>query len=239
MRAQSNQKAKVRGPRQNSRKPHVTGGSAVATFTQEDPRKYKMVYFKDILPPSLVTKLKYIVARPLINVGINTASIQLNANGIFDVDPSLGSTAVPGFVEWTALFKKYRVVRVKSTCTFVNRESFPVLINLGFDRIFYSANAKVIGYFAGAMQKRKILQASPGPGVTLSMTQTAMSMIGDLEGESSANWSGDSGANPSNLFHTSIAATCSNIGAVFVLGLVMEWTCEFDVEFYQPRNLSS
>jgi hypothetical protein len=210
----------------------------VATYNTHSKGMSNIVYFKDIVPPSLVTKLKYIVSRILNNAGFNTASIQLNANGVFDVDPSLASTAVPGFAEYATLYNKYRVKKVRSTCTFVNREAFPVIINLGFDRDFYSANSKTQASFESENQKTMILPANQsGSPITLRMVRTDAQMIGDLEAEGSANWANFVTGNPASLFFTSIAASVANLGAVFVLGLVVRWEVEFDVEFYDAKHL--
>lgn len=233
---------KVRGPRQNSRKPRGTAGSGVAIVPIGTNANAKLVLFKNIIPPSLVTRLRYIVNRNINNAGIQAASIQLNANGVYDVDPSLASTAVPGFNEFAALYQKYRVLKVKTSCTFVNREAFPILCNLGFDRSFYAANAKVLAFYESENQKTQILpsaQSSVGPSNTLSMSKTSMEMIGDMEGEGSANWANFVNGNPASLYYCSIAISGQNIGAALVLGAVVRWETEFDVEFYLPKNLNA
>lgn len=206
--------------------------------THSKGNETKLILFKDITPPSLVTKLKYIVNRQLSNVGFNTASIQLNANGVYDVDPSLASTAVPGFNEFATLYNKYRVKKVRSTCTFVNREAVPVLVNLGFDRDFYTANTKLITSYESNDQKTALLPANQtGTPVTLSLTRTDAHMIGDLEAEGSANWANFVTGNPASLFYTSISATVSPLGAVFAVAIVVRWEIEFWVEFYNAKHL--
>lgn len=48
-------------------------------------------------------------------VGVGTAKM-LRLNAPYDVDPSLGSTAVPGFNEMAALYYSYRVHKVSVDC---------------------------------------------------------------------------------------------------------------------------
>jgi len=43
-----------------------------------------------------------------------------------DFDPAAGSTAVPGLVAWSGLYRKYRPQNGTLTTTFVNLETFPV-----------------------------------------------------------------------------------------------------------------
>lgn len=213
-------------------------GNAVASTIQRiNPRDEKVVMFKDVIPNKLVTRLKYIISgNALLNAGFNTVSRQMNANGVYDVDPALASTAVPGFTEFSGLYLKYRVLKTKSTCTFINREAFPVLINLGFENTFFTANTKTASYYDGKNQRSQLLPANMSSrGVTLSLTRTATEMIGDEEGQASANWANYVTGNPAALYYTSASASCAGLGAVFVLGVVIRWELEFWVEFYNSR----
>lgn len=204
-------------------------------------RNDKVVLFKDIVPPKLVTRLKYIVQTSLYNAGLSIASKQLNANGVYDVDPALATTSVPGFAEFASLYWKYRVLKVKSTCTFINREAFPMLINLGFENTFFAANTKGKSYFDTKDQKTLLVpQNQTARGVTLSMTKTADQMIGDQEGDASANWANYVNGNPAALYYCSAAADCSITGNVFAAGgVAVRWEVDFWTEFYDFKSLTS
>jgi hypothetical protein len=197
----------------------------------------KEVLFKDIVPPSVIVRLKYLVNRRLNNAGLNTASIQLRANGLYDVDPAIASTPVPGFVEWMTMFQRYRVLKVKSTCRFVALDgSIPPIVNLGMGNTFHAANAKTIGYFEGSDQKTQIANIN-NAGIQLSMTRSSPEIIGDMEADAEEQYIGTNATNPVNLWFVSIAADVSYLGAAYVNGLGIRWETEFYAEFYLRRNL--
>jgi len=75
-----------------------------------------------ITPPQLIVKLRYKVKQQLVNVGGALASHSYNLNGVYDVDPSVGSTATPGFAEWMTLYGSYQVINTKVDLTICNLE---------------------------------------------------------------------------------------------------------------------
>jgi hypothetical protein len=227
---------KAKGKRKNKK----NGG---ASFSQTSANKFgkanqKMVLFKDIVPPSVIVRLKYIVNRSLNNAGLNTASIQLRANGLYDVDPALASTPVPGFVEWMTMFQKYRVLKVNSKCIYISRDSgLNPIVNMGMGNTFHAANAKTIGYFEGSDQKTTMVSSTASNGRSLSMTRTTTYIVGDEEALAEEQYCGTNATNPVNLWFVSIAADVSYIGAAFVNGVSIRWETEFFAEFYLRRNL--
>jgi hypothetical protein len=65
-------------------------------------------------------QLKYVDTNTMeLGIAGGSAISQVNTynlNGLFDVNTSLASTAVPGFKEWGAFYRHYRVKGVKITC---------------------------------------------------------------------------------------------------------------------------
>lgn len=218
-------------------------GKGNVSFSETTANKFannhqKLVLFKDIIPPSVMVRLKYIVNRSLNNAGLNNASIQLRANGLYDVDPALASTPVPGFVEWMTMFTKYRVLKTTSKCTFIGRDAaLAPIVNLGMGNTFHAANAKTIGYFEGSDQKTIIVPGLSGTVKTLSMSRNTTQIVGDEEAMAEEQYSGTNAANPVNLTFVSVAADVSYLGAAFVNGVSIRWETEFWSEFYLRRNL--
>jgi hypothetical protein len=202
-------------------------------------RNSRAVFLKDIVPEKVLVKLKYIVNRSLSNAGINTCSIQLRANGMYDLDPALASTATPGFVEWGAFFRRYRVMKVATKCTFCNREVFPVILNLGFEPTLYAANAKTIGFYAGSNQMTELSGANSNVVVKMGMSKNAEQITGDPMVWTDIGYTGTTGTNPGSLFYVSISADASYLGAVFTaLGVSVRWETEFEVEFFERSALN-
>ncbi len=203
--------------------------------------RLRVVRVHDIMPPRILTTLKYLVGRQLVNNGGTTASIQLNANGIFDVDPAVASTSVAGFTEFMGFYRRFRVLKVRSVCTFINNESFPLVINLGFEPTFYAANGKTIGFYEGSHQKTKLVpRTQTAAGITLSMTKTGIEVVGDPIVQFELNYTGNSGANPNALWYTSVSVSSANLGLPLTLnGVSIRWETHFFVEFFERVNLES
>lgn len=56
-----------------------------------------------------------------------TANIYFVPTFLYDVDPTIGSTAVPGFAEYAALYRQYVVLSSGVVARFLNNEAFPQL----------------------------------------------------------------------------------------------------------------
>lgn len=206
----------------------------------DHPQQLRVVRIRDIMPPRIVTTLKYIVNRNLVNIAGTTASMQMNANGLYDVDPALASTAVPGFVEFGAFYQRYKVLKCISKCTFINRETFPVVINLGFEALAFAANGKTISYYEMHNQKTQLVPASQtARGITLSMAKSAIEVVGDAVTTGSLNFTGSPLANPLALWYTSISASTALIGAGFAAGIAIRWELEFIAEFYELQLINA
>jgi hypothetical protein len=65
-------------------------------------------------------RLRYNINQRLNSPGVDAASYSWNANGIYDVDPALASTAVPGFAEWMGLYRTYQVISTHANIDVIN-----------------------------------------------------------------------------------------------------------------------
>jgi hypothetical protein len=68
-------------------------------------------------PPSIFVKLRYNIQQHLLNGALPSASYGYNCNGLYDVDPALASTAIPGFTEWMSLYRAYQVTTARACVT--------------------------------------------------------------------------------------------------------------------------
>ena len=79
------------------------------------------------MPSRLRTTLKYNTSGILNNAGVVFANVRLKPTDAYDVDPTLGSTSMPGFTELAAIYRYYRVRACLFKADFSNRESFPLM----------------------------------------------------------------------------------------------------------------
>jgi hypothetical protein len=76
------------------------------------------------MPDRLRTTLTFNKSFTLINAGVAFGNQRFRPTYTYDVDPVLGSSAVPGFTELSALYGSYRVNWFRTIAAFSNQESF-------------------------------------------------------------------------------------------------------------------
>lgn len=92
-----------------------------------------------LCPPRVLVRLGYQNGYVLAHAAGSQTSKAWNANGCFDVDPSLGNLTFDGFDQWMALYGVYRTIRFIAKITAINNESFPVRISTCFFPQFTSS----------------------------------------------------------------------------------------------------
>jgi len=191
----------------------------------------------NIMPQSFITRLKYLSTSALVSV-TDTASRQFNANGVYDVDPSLGSTSVSGFAELMAFYGRYRVRRAKISVDFINLDARPIICNVGFENQFFTANTKNYPYFSEPNQISRLIAYNLGGAPVRLTMERAMSVIrGDQSVSNDNDYTGTVSTNPTTLIYASMAI--SDPGAVAItLGAYVRCELTFEVEFYSLKNLN-
>jgi len=76
-----------------------------------------------IAPPAVIVRLRYNVSFRFTNAALAYVSNSYNVNGLYDVDPLVGSAAIPGFTEWMALYQTYQVISCRAHLVFTNLSS--------------------------------------------------------------------------------------------------------------------
>jgi len=82
-----------------------------------------------------LVKLRYVdTDTPVLSAtGLLFKANTYKINSPYDVNNSVGSTAMPGFNEWATLYTRYRVGFCKVTARFVNPCTFPIYCGLYFN----------------------------------------------------------------------------------------------------------
>jgi hypothetical protein len=84
-----------------------------------------------VMPAEFTTKLVYSVLNTVTNVAGFAASIRFGTNA-YDVDPALGSTAMPGFAEFAGFYSRFRTMAIGYEFSVANEEAFSLTIVHGF-----------------------------------------------------------------------------------------------------------
>jgi hypothetical protein len=80
--------------------------------------------FHQLFPPVLRCKFSFEKSFKLVNIASPFGNVRFSPSYLYDVDPTLGSTAMPGFNEVSGLYTKYRFRTCKWKCSFSNQEAF-------------------------------------------------------------------------------------------------------------------
>jgi hypothetical protein len=146
------------------------------------------------MPDRLRTTLRFDAQSSILNAGNNHGNIRYSPTNAFDVDPTLGSSAMPGFAELGALYRFYRVNSFRVKVSVANRETTVgsiCLAVLNFDpgvntanwQNYYSSRdsvKKYMGPLTGACQanlSRSGTIASEGGSDTHQMANDAYSAL--------------------------------------------------------------
>jgi len=191
-----------------------------------------------ICPPTMRVKLKYIVNSIMNRAGTAKGSRTWSCNGLYDVDPLLGSTAIAGFTEWSSLYATNRVISCHVKGHIANLEAFPVLVSEAYVPATVAANAFAPVNYGNKFVKNHLLSAAGGlDRVTLNNKVNMAALFG-----STVYWGdltqfcGTVSTNPQTLL--SYVLGFSSNSPLFVNGLSLFFEMEFEAEFFNPTTLS-
>jgi hypothetical protein len=124
--------------------------------------------------------LRYNTFVTLNNVGVTHGNVRYIPTYCYDIDPTLGNTAMPGFGEWTSIYRFYRLRSSTIRCTFSNAEAFPMNYCVCPVNVDPGANtANWLNYFSSRLATTGATGPLTGNGVvTLSNHRTTEEMGG-------------------------------------------------------------
>lgn len=82
-------------------------------------------------PNEYTTDLVYVVTFSMNAAGTANANTQFSSNA-FDVDPTVGGHAMPGFTPYAVLYSRFRTLKMAYEVEFANNEAFNLVALSGF-----------------------------------------------------------------------------------------------------------
>lgn len=187
-----------------------------------------------LLPPRVLTHLRFHVFGVINRAGFPNMSSRYVPTYAYDVDPSVGSTAMAGYAEFALLYRYYRVRKAKMTISFANNEAFNVLAWLSpfnFDPGNNVVSTTVQDYLANP--SAKTIQLGPLTGrntATLRCTATTASFGGVWANGVIDNYAGrsDGSAVPPNNWYfgfglQSIPNLVNGVNAEIYIDIDVDW----------------
>lgn len=201
----------------------------------------KLVVYRGLqyMPPRFQTTLRF-TASNIVSNSLNTyANFRYEPTYAYDIDPSLGSTVMPGFSEFMLMYRQYRVNWFKATCRFSSREAFPTMAYLcpvNFDPSVNTANYQ--NYLSSRSARIKPLGSLTGNGAcTVSLPRVSVaSFAGARQNQSDDGTVGSSTSAPANNIWVIIGLTgTANLtnGAYFLV------TIDIDLDFMELASPSA
>jgi len=80
--------------------------------------------FPSFMPPRFRTTCTFAAQPNMLHTGFAYSNIRYSLSNAFDIDPTTGSTAMPGYSELSQLYRRYRIVSSHVWVAFVNGETF-------------------------------------------------------------------------------------------------------------------
>jgi len=196
-----------------------------------------------LVPARVYLTSRYFKGATLTNIGAIAANQVLEPTFAYDVDPTLGSTAMPGFAEWGALFRLYRVQGARLTVVFANAEAFcsevyicPVNTNPGAN---YSA-ATAITYNSQPQSRKTVVGPLTGNNVkTLTCVATTEQFAGVWDSYDIDTYCGSTngGTTPTNNWYFTYGAAMYGTGTA--AGCNLSVTLDVDLCFFEKLSPAS
>jgi len=117
------------------------------------------------LPPRLVCHTRFQKQVAVNNALFGTTNVVFEPTFCYDVDPTVGSTAMPFFTELQTLYRYYRTISSKISVTFTNKEAFPLTVFIHPLNYTIGGNAPpatIQSYLANPLCKETQISATGG-----------------------------------------------------------------------------
>lgn len=178
-------------------------------------------------PQEWMTTLKYSIQGTLNNTPAAVATRQFNSDA-FDVDPALGSTAMPGFTELSGLYSRYRVIAMGYDLEVCNRELFALQVMSGI--VNNSVAWNTVELLGNSNVKTQIISAKGGMDrVRLKDRITMVALFGSKQPLYDDLYTGSTTA--TTLATNATAKTYFSILSPSV-GLTAGGGCDYNIQIY-------
>lgn len=186
-------------------------------------------------PRRVRCSLRYALTGICNNAGAVFSSRRYIPTYVYDVDPSLGNTAVPGLAEWGGIYRLYRVRGSQIKVTYSNKEVFPVtcyLCPVNTDPGLNTANYAY--YLSSRLSKQRVVGPLTGNGVcSLTSAHTTGDFAGVPDTQQLDTYCGSTngGTAPTNNWYWQVGLVTD--GTVHSAGVNINVSIDMDVEFFE------
>ncbi len=199
-----------------------------------------------LFPEEVDTVLSYQTTVQLKNAANFYWAYPLFTNAPYDVDPSLGSTATLGMVEFSAAYLRYRVLRYTTEIRFTNVGIFPTQVVVVHSNTAISAAGgsavNLEPYIGNKFTQKAVLgHAYSGTSQAVLTSKRSITEIsGTNESLTDITYSAQVTTVPSNLTYLEIGAYVHDpAGSYLTSGVTAMVIVRMDTRFSERKNLTT
>jgi len=226
----------------NSSNRNNKGGADVSSVPVMQGER-RITRLHHLVPDKVIVPLRYVYNGVITQAGFNTASKSFKMNSAFDIDPSVGSQAIPGFAEWAAFYQNYRVRRVKFKVEMLFRDNTgPLTGSMGVvcpAITPFSANTFTIANWEQAFSKICVLTSINGKPIVMRGNYGLHQLVGDPACYTDDDYAAATSTNPANLVFLHVGISTEPVSGVMTNGLGLRCEIYQDTEFYNRRVLAA
>lgn len=232
--ASKNKRGKRKTSKRNGRSSQGVGGKLTgesAQTTMVIPRALGWA------PRRLRVTLRYSVFKQIVNAGFQYANVRYNPTYCYDVDPLLGSTAMPGFAEYGAIYRLYRLRSSTIVARFSNTEGSAMVCfvtPLNYDP---GSNATPQGFMlSSTLCKKFLLGNTNGNGIGLirhGISTDVIAGVRDVQVTDTYVGTTSGSAAPANSWYWAVGIASS---ANQVTGVYVDIDMQCEIEFFELAN---
>lgn len=231
-------------PRRNRHRKGKKGRKRVQRRKYAKPQALTIRSPGAIMPDHLFTKMMYVntFTTPLGNSTSQFGFVRWRANGLQDPDPLLLSGSVPGFNEFAAFYRFYRVRACKATVTVINQEVFGSVVML-FPTNYDVATSLSTGFLndmiANTYCRHRIISSKGGMDrITLKNYITTTKISGSSTSKFDDNFASLILTIPTKLWYMNLACYTLAGENYTSAGLPYEIKLTYYVEWYDRNTLA-
>lgn len=188
-------------------------------------------------PPSTVQTCSFWKNTLQVSPGTNTA-VRFLPNGLYDVDPIVGSTSAIAFNEWAAFYNKYRVLSYKVTWEVVNQDPLAVEVNVCNTNLDPGATNTNYPAYARMAHGKHFVLGNSSSNNRRTVVQTIQ--VRDIVGTSASfdSLQATVSANPTNVIFCGLGINASPAGVV-TTGATVVCTIDMRTLFFERKLLTN
>jgi len=162
---------------------------------------------------------------------------------VFDIDPSLGSTATPGFTELAALYNTYRVLSYTSDVEVANGEAFAIqAVTIPWSNLQTAPTANDAStpeLVSNQLSKKSILAAKGGQDRAKLRQHVNLARVYSKQALTDDQFSSKTNAGPGFVVYHVVGYTCAGTAVSTAAGMSAFIHYEINVMFYGRQVLTS